>query len=242
MKIMSLIAERQRDLYAGKIPTIVFLGDSITHGCFELHMGEGNRIDPVYDREHVYHRYLSQMLMNMYPTVAVNVVNAGINGDDTKGGLERLERDVLSHSPDLTVVCFGGNDVHRGINGIANYRNNLSEIFQRLKMAGSEVIFMTANMMNTYISDRLENDFLRKIAERTMKFQNEGVYDSYFDAAREVAAEHDVIICDVYAKWKQMQRNGVDITAMLSNYINHPTRQMHWLFAHSLLETMMQDT
>jgi len=238
---MKLIAERQKDLYVGKIPTIAFLGDSVTHGCFELHLGENNRIDPVYDREHVYHRYLMQILSEMYPSVPINAVNAGINGDGTVGGLARLERDVLSHHPDLTVVCFGLNDVHRGVDGVECYRENLMKIFQQIKASGSEVIFMTANMMNTYVSDRLESEFLRGIAERTMKLQNEGVFDFYFEAAKSAANICGVAVCDVYAKWKQMQRNGVDITEMLSNYINHPTRSMHWLFAHSLVETMMSD-
>ena len=46
-------------------------------------------------------------------------------------------------------------------------------------------------------------------------------------------------VCDAYARWKSMQENGVDITEMLANLINHPSREMHWLFAHALLETMM---
>ena len=31
---------------------------------------------------------------------------------------------------------------------------------------------------------------------------------------------------------------GVDITDLLSNYLNHPTRELHWLFAYSLVHTM----
>lgn len=239
MKIMNLIAERQKDLYAGRIPTIAFLGDSVTHGCFELHLGENNRIDPVYDREHVYHRYLMKMLTDLYPNVAINAVNAGINGDGTAGGLTRLEKDVLSYHPDLTVVCFGLNDVHHGVDGVESYRQNLMHIFQKLCASGSEVIFMTSNMMNTYVSDRLESPFLRGIAQKTMGLQNDGVFDLYFEAARQAANECGAAICDVYAKWKRMYENGVDVTEHLSNYINHPTRSMHWLFANSLLETMM---
>ena len=35
-----------------------------------------------------------------------------------------------------------------------------------------------------------------------------------------------------------MYECGVDVTELLSNKINHPTREMNWLFAYSLVETM----
>ena len=40
---------------------------------------------------------------------------------------------------------------------------------------------------------------------------------------------------------KKLEQNGVDTTILLANRINHPTREMNWLFAVSLLETMFED-
>ena len=57
-------------------------------------------------------------------------------------------------------------------------------------------------------------------------------------AARAAAEETCVPLCDVYAKWMAMYRSGVDITDLLSNYLNHPTREMHQLFASSLIDTL----
>jgi hypothetical protein len=37
-----------------------------------------------------------------------------------------------------------------------------------------------------------------------------------------------------------MAQNGVDTTELLSNKINHPIREMNWLFAYSLVEEMMK--
>ena len=37
-----------------------------------------------------------------------------------------------------------------------------------------------------------------------------------------------------------MNELGVDTTELLSNYINHPKREMHWLFASSLVDAMME--
>ena len=60
------------------------------------------------------------------------------------------------------------------------------------------------------------------------------------DAAREVAKKYNVPVCDCYAKWKTMHAAGVNVTELLANKINHPTREMNWLFAVSLMETMLQ--
>lgn len=45
-------------------------------------------------------------------------------------------------------------------------------------------------------------------------------------------------VCDGYACWKSFERYGIDTTMLLSNYINHPTRKMHLLFAEKLFEVL----
>ena len=58
------------------------------------------------------------------------------------------------------------------------------------------------------------------------------------DAARQMAAERGIPVCDCYAEWKRMAAEGVDTTALLCNHINHPSREMHKLFAEMLFETI----
>lgn len=236
MKIIELIAAKQKDLRNNKIPTIAFLGDSVTHGVFEIYPRPDGSFDPEFDRGAVYHNKVARILSMLYPSVGINIVNAGINGDRAPRALERLERDVLSHRPDLTVVCLGLNDAAETAE---EYGAALASIFEKLKSAGSEVIFMTPNMKNTAVHNRID-PALREPATTTMESQNSGDFDTYINAARAAAAKCNVRVCDVYAKWKLMEQNGVDVTSLLSNYINHPTREMHWLFAYSLVETMMQ--
>lgn len=72
-----------------------------------------------------------------------------------------------------------------------------------------------------------------------MELQNNNVLERYLELG-EKAEECDVCICDVYDKWKTLQKNGVNVTELLSNKINRPTCQMNWLFAYSLIETMMR--
>lgn len=61
---------------------------------------------------------------------AVEVVNAGVSGDTTAGGLARLDW-VLADAPDAVIVALGANDGLRGIDP-ADTRANLEAILRRL--------------------------------------------------------------------------------------------------------------
>jgi len=240
MNITKLLSARNTYMRPNKIPTIAFLGDSVTQGCFEIYrVGEG--LDTVYDKEHAYSTYVYRILARLYPRCQVTIVNAGISGDQSEGGLARLERDVLSHSPDLTVVCFGLNDSGKGMDYVPTYKKNMTAIVEKLKAAGGEVIVLTPNMMCDKVSHLLTDPNFIEIAKSCAKTQNDGVLDAYAEAARAAARECGVKLCDVYAKWKAMSAAGIDTTALLSNDINHPTRDMNWIFAYSLVETMIME-
>lgn len=206
--------------------TIVALGDSLTHGA----LGPG-----VINFETVYHNRLRQMLNNARGYMPVNMLNAGIGGTTAAKSLARLDRQVIAHAPDLVTVCFGLNDV----NGDPDtYAAALAEIFARVKACGSEVLFMTPNMMNTYVADDTEEIHL-EYAAKTAEMQLGGRVDAFMDIARETAAAADVPVCDCYARWKAMYAAGKDITMLLDNRINHPMAEMHQLFADSLYEQIM---
>jgi len=238
MKIIEKIAKRAQDATNPR-PTIAFLGDSVTEGCFELIPKNSEGFNNVYDGESVYHKKVAEILKVLFPTVLLDIVNAGAAGTGAVYGLERLERDVLSKNPDLTVVCFGLNDCGKEDDGISEYIESLRKIFARLREAGSEVIFMTPCMLAEKVSETIHPSFV-ELAEKLSDRQNRGVLDSYIDAARALCAEENVPVCDTYAKWKRMAELGVDVTELLSNKLNHPTRELHNLFAYSLVETMMR--
>lgn len=242
MNIIKLIAEKANNRQGVKIPTIAFLGDSVTQGCFELYKKNDSALEAFYDKNCSYHNYIAKILTVLFPEAPINIINAGIGGDSAPEGLRRLERDVLAFDPDLTVVCFGLNDCGKGLDGLQTYADSLRQIFTKLKEADSEVIFMTPNMMNTKISCHIINRGERKfsdMAERLLELQTDGVLDAYVNVAKSVAEECGVTICDVYGKWKKLAENGIDTTELLANKMNHPTREMNWLFAYSLVETMM---
>lgn len=61
----------------------------------------------------------------------VDVINAGVSGDTTAGGLARLDW-VLAENPDIVIVELGGNDGLRGIDP-EETRRNLDGILTRLR-------------------------------------------------------------------------------------------------------------
>ncbi|MDO5605860.1 MAG: arylesterase [Paracoccus sp. (in: a-proteobacteria)] len=64
----------------------------------------------------------------------VIVINAGVSGDTTAGGLSRLDW-TLADAPDAMIVALGGNDLLRGIDPAAS-RANLDAILTRLNDEG----------------------------------------------------------------------------------------------------------
>lgn len=236
LKIIELLRQKNQNLYGAKPVTIAFLGDSVTQGCFELYQLPQGGLQTYFERDEAYSEKLRSMLQTLYPAVQVNIINSGISGDSAPNGLNRMERDIFPYSPDLLIVCYGLNDSGAGQDGLARYTDALRGIFAKCHERGLDVIFMTPNMMNTYVSLRDDHEMFTNIAASVMHTQNDGVMDAYMDAARQVAAEADVPVCDCYAKWKRLADAGVDTTFLLANNINHPSREMHWLFAWSLLE------
>lgn len=181
------------------------------------------------------------MLEALYPGAPVHIVNAGLSGCDAKTGLERLARDVLAYSPDLTVVCFGLNDSSRGTDYLPTYRASLRGIFTELRRAGSEVIFLTPNGMNRYVSPHVTDAFTRSLAEHFRDVMESGTFDAFMRAGREEARACGAAVCDVYAKWKAFEEGGADMTALLANHMNHPVRELHALFAGSLADTIFTE-
>ena len=68
----------------------------------------------------------------------VRVINAGVSGDTTAGGLSRLEW-ALSDKPHIVLVELGGNDALRGLPPAETYAN-LDSILARLKNRDISVI------------------------------------------------------------------------------------------------------
>lgn len=102
---------------------IVALGDSLTAGW---------GVAP----EEAYPAILERRLAR--EGYAYRVVNAGVSGDTTAGGLRRVDW-VLRSGPEVVVVALGANDGLRG-QPVAAMRDNLAAIVRRLVDAGARVL------------------------------------------------------------------------------------------------------
>ena len=108
---------------AGDQLLVIFLGDSLTAG-FELEEAEA---------------FPAQVEARLRAAGrAVRVVNAGISGDTTAGGLARLDW-LLRQRPDVLFVGLGGNDGLRGTPLDAS-EANLRAILERARAAGARVL------------------------------------------------------------------------------------------------------
>ena len=227
MKVAEKINMTREELEKYGPINIVAFGDSVTHGAFSA--GE-------IDYERVYWNVLRKKINDVRNYVPVNVINAGIGGVSAKTSLSRVDLQVLAHNPDLVIVCFGLNDVN---GSLEDYINSLEEIFEKCKASGAEVIFMTPNMLNTYVSEDTHPDHAN-YAVVTAKMQNEGKMDDFMSSAVELAEKMDVAVCDCYSEWKKMSKTQ-DINKLLINRINHPDYKMHELFAQMLFETIFKE-
>jgi acyl-CoA thioesterase I len=172
-------------------PVIVAFGDSLTAG---YGAEPGNS----------YPDYLQKDLDGA--GLKWRVVNAGVSGDTTTDGLNRLG-EVLSAKPRIVVVEFGGNDGLRGL-PIETTRTNLEQMVTTLQKAGATVILAGMTLPPNY-----GPEYIRSF---------EKVY-------RDLAAKYKLtripfLLEGVATKPELMQRDGL-----------HPTAQGYAIVAETVL-------
>ena len=224
MKIREKLFLTQDELAVHGSINVVIFGDSVSHGCLVHHI----------DYENVYWNRLRKKLNAVRDFVPVNMICSAISGTTANASVSRLEKQVLNHNPDMVIVCFGLNDVN---GSLETYLRSLRTIFERCTEAGAEVIFMTPNMMNTYVADDTPTKWW-EYAHKSAEMQNSGKMDLYISEAIKLANEMGITVCDCYSKWKELAKTQ-DVTMLLANRINHPTEEMHTLFAESLYEILI---
>ena len=112
---------------------IVAFGDSLTAGL-------GVPADQAYPAV-----LAAKLKAEGYP---YRVVNAGVSGDTTAGGLRRLDW-ALRLAPEIVIVELGTNDALRG-QDLATVRSNLDQIVGRFQAAGSRVLIAGMRLPPNY--------------------------------------------------------------------------------------------
>ena len=98
--------------------------------------------------------------------------------------LARLERDVLSKSPNWMTLSCGVNDVWHGKRGVnlADYKVNITKIVDRCQDAGIKVVLLTSTM----IGEDKDNANNKKLS-------------TYNDFLKELATEKKCLLADLNA-------------------------------------------
>jgi acyl-CoA thioesterase-1 len=116
--------------------TVAALGDSLTQG-YGLEQGEG---------------FVPQMEIWLKDHGAeVVLINAGVSGDTTAGGLSRVAW-TLTPEVDAMIVTLGGNDLLRGIDPAAS-RQNIEGILKAAEAAGVPVLLVGMEAPGNYGPD-----------------------------------------------------------------------------------------
>ena len=132
--------------------------------------------------------------------VAAEVLNAGVSGDTTQGGLSRLDW-TLGDNPQAMIVALGGNDLLRGIDPAVS-RANLDAILTRLAAQDIPVLLVGLAAPGNYGPD----------------------YQAAFDAIyTDLAAQHGaLLIPHMLAPIAAQLEAGADPRSLMQADMIHP--------------------
>lgn len=138
---------------APRVGTILFLGDSLTDG-YGL------------SRSQAYPALIAQKLREA--GLNYEIVNAGVSGDTTGGGLRRIN-SYLNRKIDVFVLELGINDAFRGV-PLEQMRSNLQAIIDRVKAKNPNAALLIAGMqLPLYGADAYVRAFGEMFSELAQK-------------------------------------------------------------------------
>ena len=88
----------------------------------------------------------------------MRVVNAGVAGDTTAGGLARLDW-ALAEKPDIVILELGANDMLRGLDP-ATVRANLDAMIAKIQASGAKLL-LTGMLASPNFGEEYQRDFNR---------------------------------------------------------------------------------
>ncbi|MHB9133665.1 MAG: SGNH/GDSL hydrolase family protein [Armatimonadota bacterium] len=192
---------------------LVFLGDSITE-------------------QRIYTRYVMNYFTLRYPGVNISFRNAGWSGDTAGGGVNRLQRDVLSLNPTVVSICFGMNDGGYGIFNQARYdwyMTSMTSLVGALKKAGVKVVLLTPGAVDP---DRNTNPANFVEYNKTLTRFAQGV--------KELAAKEEIPVCDINALMNDVQTKAKADNpkfTMIQDSV-HPNAPGQAVMAYGLLKAL----
>jgi len=204
---------------------VVALGDSVTKGV---------RRDGSVLADQTFVALLERELQKTYPDA--RVINSGIGGNTSTQMLARLDQDVLSHHPQVTLVMTGLNDAEYIDPGaiprdtprvsLDVFADQLRQIIRRVRDGGGRVLLLTPNPMTG------------KYPYASLGYYKgheiNSALESYAASVRSVALETHTDLVDVYAAWIHMP----NYDRFLPDGV-HPNREGHRRIAELILPRLL---
>jgi len=99
----------------------------------------------------------------------IAIVNAGISGDTTSGGLYRLPKLLKEYQPDLVILELGGNDGLRGMSVKKVIKKNLDAMIKMSLKDGAAVLLIGVALPPNY-GKRYINSFKNMYVELAAEY------------------------------------------------------------------------
>lgn len=167
---------------------------------------------PQVQKTDAYPRLLEDALAAAYPHAVLNVITAGVGGENSTQGRARFQRDALDHHPRVVLIDYGLND--RSL-PLAESERNLTDMIGRARSAGACPVLMTPTWDEQAHPER-QDDPLRIQA----------------DMIAGLGARLQVPVADNLASFLHFKGDRSGLMAQS----NHPNRQGHALVARNLAD------
>ena len=209
-----------KKLEGEKAAKIVFYGDSITAGCNASGTEYGGNTLPYTPS---YAQMVASSLEDKYAS-KIECVNTSLGGANTEWGLENVEKNVISHAPDLVVIAFGMNDADLTV---AKYKRMISEMIDKIHAADPDcaVVAVATSVPNNETEWFYGNQ--KEYVAGLKALEREEKYD--FVAVADMTAMHLDLL-----KAKRFRD-------MTGNNVNHPNDFLARVYAQVVLQTVAGD-
>ncbi len=224
--LQSVYAQQETSKIFESGDTICFLGDSITHG------GQ-------------FHEFLQLFYATRYPNLILTFYNCGIAGDNAKGMIYRLDKDVFIHNPNHVFLMTGMNDVIRTLyfegeasdeivqsrkKALDEYKRNIDVLDKKFEASEISPIYLTPSIYDQYSKIEREN--------------NMGCNDALTECSihlKKIAQQRNATVIDLNSSMKHIMERELQndsLFTIIGKDRVHPESTGHFVMFHEILSAI----
>ncbi|MFV1957670.1 MAG: SGNH/GDSL hydrolase family protein [bacterium] len=160
--------------------------------------------------------HLTRWLKENLPDRNLEVIKSGWSGENTRDGLYRVDREVISRDPHIATINYGVNDAFSGVS-VGEFEKNMEEMVTRIKEGGCLRIVL------------LSSEVIPDIwAEREVL--------PYWDAMAKAAEKGGAVYADVNGWWSRVLSDGRSEHDLIIPGDLHPNAEGHRVIADAVID------